>query len=206
MVSSIPPREPQGKFRIKGVAYRTAIPLYERLVPGGFYALVNALEPPLADFITQRFLASAWYDVFPFPRVDEAAASLSRLPFEDFVRRTARIQAEEELNGIYRAFIRMMSAHTVGTILPRLSAQFYDFGKIETRADLASGVTVIRRGVPRELATWLNLVGDEYLTVALALCGVADVASELVRIEPDGRLDGIELVQLEIKITWTPHR
>src|SRR5689334_1319591 len=97
-------------FHVKGIAYRGAFDLYARMVPGGIAAMIdNADNDALRVFMMQPFLSSTWYDVMPFPAIDGIAARLCAQPLTRFVRDTSRLQAREELGGVYRRLLKLVS-------------------------------------------------------------------------------------------------
>lgn len=200
IVRGVPGSSP---FRVKGIAYRGALADYERVVPGGYRAMVdNADNETLRNFMTQPFLASAWYDVMPFPAVDAIAARLSGQSLAQFVRGASARQAREELGGIYSMFLKILSPTLVGQYLPRIAAQYHDFGTLESRVDSPLSVIVTRTGVPDDLVDWLNLVALQYLSVALELSGAQGVQLRHLGREADGERAGYLLSRISVKIHW----
>jgi hypothetical protein len=192
-------------FHVKGLVYRGALNYCERKVPGGLRAMneVAATEnEALARFMKQNFLASAWYDLLPLPMIDALAARLCNEPRTQFVRTAARTQAREELGGIYRMFLKLLSPTTVSQYLPRIAAQYYDFGTVETRQESASAVVVIRTGMPMDIADWLQAVALEYLEVALELSGAKSVHVRILPREAGGEYKGFPICSLRARIQW----
>jgi hypothetical protein len=197
-VSAVP-----SPFHIKGIAYRGAFDLYARIVPGGIEAMIDSAEDEtLRVFMMQPFLSSTWYDILPFPAIDSIAARLCAQPWTRFVRDTSRMQARDELGGIYKRFLKLVSPALVAQYLPRIAAQYYNFGTVETSQESPLAVVVTRRGVPAAIGEWLQLVGMEYLTVALELSGADCVQVRATAREPDGEQNGHSLCLMRARIQW----
>lgn len=158
-------------FRIKGVAWRDTIARHDEL-PGGS-AAVRALLPSDAHrrFYEQTFLASGWYDVMPMLFADAAAAKVAGVSFERSLRQGTRRQAHRVLSGIYRSFVKLMVPSAVAWALPRLAANYYDFGEVTTERVGAQHVRGVVRGIPVVAADWYAITSLEFVLVALELCG-----------------------------------
>lgn len=192
-------------FHVKGLVYRGVMSYCERKVPGGVRAMleVAAIEDDaLSRFMRQNFLASGWYDLLPLPMIDALAARLCNEPRAPFVRTAARVQAREELGGIYKVFLKLLSPSTVSQYLPRIAAQYYDFGTVETRQESETSVLVIRTGMPVDIADWLQAVALEYLEVALELSGAKGVYVRALPREPDAEYKGFPACKLRARIQW----
>ena len=192
-------------FHVKGLVYRGALSYCERKVPGGLRAMAEVAKSEdevLHRFISQNFLASAWYDLLPLPMIDSLAARLCNEPRVPFIRTAARTQAREELGGIYRMFLKLLSPATVSQYLPRIAAQYYDFGTVETNLESDSTVLVVRTGMPLVIADWLQAVALEYVEVALELSGAKGVLVRALPREPGGDYKGFPVCNLRARIQW----
>ena len=172
-------------------------------MPGGLAAVRAGLPTPaLRDFAGQSFLAASWYDAMPMPELDAVAAKLCGREFNRFVRESARVQAAGEFRGVYRAFLTLLAPATVATYLPRLSAQYYDFGEVRVRRASPHSVDVVRAGLPRALVGYLTLVGEPYLATALELSGARCVRFVNQEPQPDGARAGYALVRMNVAVSW----
>lgn len=198
------PRAGKGSpFHVKGIAYRHAQSYYQSHVPGGLAAVASALDDPeLRAFLVQEFLSASWYDVLPFVAIDAAAARACSTSMSRFVRECAHWQAQHELSGVYRVLLRLFSPNTVAAVLPRLSAQYYDFSTVRTCDSNAEGITVVRSGLPAVAGGWLVAVGLEYLRAALELNGVREISHSNLGTYPEGEREGYELVRVEQRLYW----
>src|SRR5579862_3088461 len=75
-------------FRQKGNAFLGDFEYYAAKVPGGPGAVLAAIpDAPTRAFLSQRFVASEWYDAYPNVSMQLAAARLCGLSFEEHRRR-----------------------------------------------------------------------------------------------------------------------
>jgi hypothetical protein len=205
-IEEIPTAPGQSPFRIKGIAWRDTIARHEEL-PGGASA-VSALLPsePLRRFYAQSFLSSGWYDVMPMMFVDAAAAKIMGVSFEDSLRAGTRRQAHRVLSGIYRSFVKLMVPSAVAWALPRLAANYYDFGEVKTERVSVQHVRGVVAGVPVVLADWYAITSLEFVLVALELCGCVRPSLEWVIPASSSFRDGFALADLEFDIRWVGTR
>lgn len=205
-IEDIPTGPGLSPFRIKGIAWRDTIARHDEL-PGGC-AAVAALLPNDAHraFYAQSFLSSGWYDVMPMLFVDSASARVQGLPFEQSLRVGTRRQAHRVLSGIYRSFVKLMVPSAVAWAIPRLAANYYDFGEVRTERVSVQHVRGVVRGVPVVLADWYAITSLEFVLVALELCGCVRPTLEWVIPASDARRDGFALTDLEFAIRWVGTR
>src|SRR4051794_15050267 len=86
-------------FLIKGNNCKGSFIQYDELVPGGHQAVIASFQDErLRTYLSREFFTSSWYDIYPIAYADERAASLSGLPFEDFMKAACAIQARLDMN------------------------------------------------------------------------------------------------------------
>jgi hypothetical protein len=69
----------------KGVLYVDSIAYYNEHVPGGWAGLTERIrEPRLKAYLSQRFLAGTWYDVFPIVAAHRMTSISAGTPYLDF--------------------------------------------------------------------------------------------------------------------------
>lgn len=204
MLSDLPWPPGQSPYGIKGVAYRGHVEYCERFVPGGHAAVLAALgRPDLDAFFAQAFLASTRYDVFPLALIGLGAARVTGVGFLDFVRERSRWQANEDVHGVYRWLLRLTSPEMIAARLPRLIAQYFDFGDAAIDVVEKGHLRTIRRGLPRPLAEWYAAVSMSYLEVLIGLAGGQGVHCTVGEITLEGRAHGIDVVSMEMEAWWT---
>lgn len=205
-IEQIPVAPGASPFRIKGLAWRDTIARHEEL-PGGC-AAVSALLPTDAHrrFYEQSFLSTGWYDVMPMLFVDAAAASVQGLSLEQSLRTGTRRQAHRVLSGIYRSFVKLMVPSAVAWAIPRLAANYYDFGTVTTERVSVQHVRGVVAGVPVVLADWYAITSLEFVLVALELCGCVRPTLEWVIPASSATREGFALTNLEFDIRWVGTR
>ncbi len=202
-IASAPGASP---FRIKGVAWLDTVSRHHEL-PGGC-AAVAALLPTDAHrrFYEQSFLPSGWYDVMPMLFVDAAAAKLQGLSFERSLRTGTRRQAHRVLSGIYRSFVKLMVPSAVAWAIPRLAANYYDFGDVTTERVSVQHVRGCVKGIPIVLADWYAITSLEFVLVALELCGCVRPTVEWGIPAGSMQREGFVLADLAFDIRWVGTR
>jgi hypothetical protein len=190
-------------FHLKGLVYRRHVEYARQFVPGGD-AAVNAQfrDPALRAFFAQPFLASSWYDALPIVPVWYATARVMGLPAVEFLRTRTRDQAIHDIHGVYRLLLKITSAETVALRMPRVVAQYFDFGTTEATLVRPGVVRVEHRGMPAVLGTWFAIVGEAYIRVALEIAGAAAVQFRRAPTSVTGQAHGVELVSLSAEVQY----
>ncbi len=194
----------EAPFRIKGVAYRGHVEYVDRYVPGGNRAVLDALGlPALTKFFAQPFLASERYDVFPLAIAGIGCGRVLGRSFLDFVRERASWQATEDTRGVYRLVLSAASPGALASRLPRLVAQYFDFGGVTVVAADAGHVEAVRTGIPRPLAEWYVAATEPYIATVLRLAGAKNVATIPGALTPENVTDhGVPLVRIAFRVEW----
>ena len=179
-------------FRIKGIAYRGHVDYATRFIPGG-PAAVNAAfrNPALTTFFEQQFLAATWYDALPLVPVWYACARVLKQPPMEFLRIRTRHQASQDINGVYRLLLKVASAEAVALRMPRVVAQYFDFGTASAQVLRPGVVRVEHTGFPAYMASWFSIVAETYLHVALELAGASKVHVRRQPFELTGEAHGL---------------
>lgn len=179
----------ESPFRIKGNGYRGHLQYVQANIPGGVEAMNAAFDDPkLKEYFEQTFLASAFYDVLPLAHAGLVCAELSGQSFSDFVYARTRHQAEEDVSGIYKWLLTLLSPRLVSSRLTKFMAQYFDFMSFEVESSDSSSVHGKLAGVPPELRAWTTTVFEAYYRHVFKLGGVKDYSiafnerSEIVNI------------------------
>ena len=200
---ALPFRPGEGPFRIKGVAYRGHLAYVSEHVPGGVEEMLRGFrDPALAAFFEQKFLPSTFYDIVPLVVAGYVCARQSRKTFSDFVRVRSRYQAEQDVGGIYRLLIKLVSPMHVIERLSALQSQYLDFA--EGGAELVGERHALlhRPRLPAMLAGWTATVLESYVDVLLTRAGAKSVLARSRPLVPDGHVKGVAAVKWECDITW----
>jgi hypothetical protein len=189
-------------FRQKGNAFLGDIEYFATSIPGGYGAVLKAIsDESTRAYLSQKFLASEWYDAFPNLYLQLAAARLRGISFEEHRRRTGAYHAEA-LGGVYRALLRVVSNENVATWGPRMASLYWDFGKTETHATGPREVRGIRRGTPKALLQWLVWAVCGFADTTLRLAGARDAITMLDDVESEGKVAGVEVCSVRLRMTW----
>jgi hypothetical protein len=203
---STSPFPPGGSpFRQKGNGYLGDFEFFEKSVPGGKAAVLDAVTAePMRAFLSQTFRSSEWYDAYPCAVMHATAARLKRQPFEVFRKAVGAYHANEARGGIYRTLLRMISTETVALWAPRISAIYFEFGKRETHVVGPREVLGTWTGVPAALAQFVAFascgLAEETLRVVGASRPRVDVTSVRADAETPGQTQA--LYTLSLRLAW----
>ena len=154
----------EGPFRVKGVAYRGHMDYVRDHLPGGLSAMLAALpDPAVRAFFDQPFLASVRYDVRPLALAGVACGKLTGAGYLPFVALRTRLQADDDIRGVYKFLLKFVSADVIAARGPKVMTQYFDFGAATSRV-APDGTTVgTLSGLPRPLAPWFITCVQAYV-------------------------------------------
>jgi hypothetical protein len=189
-------------FHVKGIAYRSHLEYTDRHLPGGMRAAAELLSPEVRAYVEQPFLASSWYDVFPYVALGAASARLAGMTHLAFVRQRAVVQASEDIRGAYRLLLWVTSPQTVAQRLVRIVGRYFDYGQAEIVRSERGHVEAVRKRVPEPLAAYLPAVAEPYADTALRAAGAKNVVARARPPERDGELHGLPTVSVRFDMRW----
>lgn len=193
----------QSPFKIKGLAYRGVVRDADERIPGGLNRIAAELgDGELREFLLQPFMASSWSDVLPMlPLVETLSRRFGQSP-ESYTRDRARAQAAEDLDGVYKVLLKVVSPRIVATRLPRLTASYFNWGKVEVWELEARRVRASRSQIPEPLIAWYEAVTQPYVQLALTHAGGKSARFACVESLPDAPLHGLPTRKLVFEATW----
>jgi hypothetical protein len=191
-------------YRVKGHVYHGLFESTDKRCPGGVEAVLRRLaDEELHAFFQQKFLAASFYDLLPLLEFGREAAHLAGVPYSSYVRGGARLQAEKDVNGLYRAMLRLASPSLVVTRMPRVLVQYMNFGRAEGRMTDERTFEIVVRGVPDVVQVWLTAAAEGFVPYVLETAGAKDVSSRAIRATPDETVNGVPLVRGGVVFRWT---
>jgi len=171
-------------------------------VPGGTAAVQRNVDTGTAAFFDQIFLGSTMYDVMPVIAFSAAAAKLVDLPHMEFVKRISVWQAEHDLQGVYKLFVRALPPEAVALRLPKLALKYFDFGEATTKMLGERCCLAELRGIPMEIESWVQACIYGYVPVALGLAGAKSVRLRRLELDPSSPAEpGTGVIRIELR--WT---
>lgn len=192
-----------GPFHAKGTIYLGTQRFYAQAVPGGLDAVLARLsDPRLIDFLRQKFIASAWYDVGPLVPFGEAAARAAGTAHLELLRTQARAQAQSDIHGIYRLLLKLASPEMVMSRLPRAASQYFDFVRAEVRQLGPRRWESIGHGIPATWAATYMATTEAFVVRALELAGAKNVRHRWHAPETTGVAKGIPTVSIRRELGW----
>lgn len=195
----------ESPFRIKGNGYRGHLKYVQENLPGGVEAMKDAFEDPrLKEFFNQTFLASAFYDVIPLAHAGLICAEISGMSFYDFVYERTRHQAEEDVRGVYKWLLTLLSPRLVSSRLTKFMAQYFDFMSFELEHSDATVVRGRLTGAPFELRGWITAVFEAYYCHVFKLGGVKEYAIEFTERREAVGAGGEPTIEVGIELSFGP--
>jgi hypothetical protein len=193
----------ESPFCVKGTIYIGTNKFFTKEVPGGLDALYAQIEDPkLLAFIQQKFLPSSWYDVLPVAPLIRAEARAMKLTVAHYLKQRTVFQAKEDIHGVYRFLLRLLSPEMVGKRLPRLLTQIFNHGTNDTRLVEPGWIQSVLDGYPRILWEWYSTAFQVYAETALVIAG-AKKASGIVRPPEGERIEqGVPLMRMRLDVRW----
>jgi hypothetical protein len=159
-------------FHIKGIALRGLVHMVECRVPGGLDAFADGLDDPrLGAFVRQPFLAASRYDLLPLLPLNMALARLLGTALEDLAHLQGAAQARYDATHTYKVIVSGGTLADLAQRLPRLGAQYYDFGAYDAYLEAPGRVVVRRTGMPAYVLRWFMPMHLGYVEEVVRLMG-----------------------------------
>jgi hypothetical protein len=136
--------------KVKGVAFRSVCHAVRGLRGEAFFdGALQLMEPEVGVALAGNgIVARGWYPIDWYREmwraVDEAGGE-----GRSFAREVGKVCVRNDLTGVYRVVLKVLSPHTVFNASPRLFASYYDTGTVE--------ILESRRGYTHAL--WSGCVG-----------------------------------------------
>ncbi len=188
-------------FRAKGLAYRGVVRRLARRHGENAWADL-CKDEDTRRFLSQPFLAASWYDIFPMVQLCEMGAQLEGKRNDEFCREYAVAQAEEDLNGVYRALLTIISPEQAMRGVIKITKRYFDFGTAEI-LELSPGRCVARRGaIPMEIFDWYQPVAVAYIEAVMRAAGAMGLQVTPSR-GAEGRDRGYPVTDMLFSVRWT---
>jgi hypothetical protein len=193
----------ESPFHVKGGIYLGTIKFFTRQVEGGIAALHEQIDDPrLLAFIQQKFLPSSWYDVLPVAPLIRAEARAMKLTTTQYLRQRAAFQVREDIGGVYRMLLKLISPESVAMRLPRLLTQIFDHGSVEANLVEPGFIQSTMSGFPKILWEWYSTAFEIYSETAIGLAGGQKPSSLARPLEDMGSADGVPLIRFRMEARW----
>jgi hypothetical protein len=190
-------------FRVKGHGLRARMAIYERTVPGGRAAVVEAIEDPRARaYLEQPILAASWYDLFVHAALDIAAADLLGMKPRESVAIASGQQAHEDARGIYRLLLRVVSPHMLVRKMGAISAQYFDHGTVEVERLDTRAARMTRIGIANQLYWWWGGILEGYVRALFERTGARNTRTRCGELRSEQIDDPLGLGSFSVEIVW----
>lgn len=174
---------------IKGSGFNSyVLAASESIGPSALAAVTAALLPETAALLQHPPLAVSQIPIATYVDFTEALLLHGLKNNERELRRVGRIQLRNDLNGIYRLFIRMASPDYIITRAAQVYSTYWrNNGRIRTEKPSAKAVHVFYEDVPQIKSYFWELQSGA-IQSALETCGAEQVSVEIERSTGTGAL------------------
>jgi hypothetical protein len=177
-VASLPYSPGNSPYRIRGVGYLGTFVHCKEALPGGVAQVKARLPATLREFFEQRFKAKTFYDVYPFAIFMRELAALRGMTPRDLLTSLGATRAANDVDGVLKFVLKMISPSTLSTHLAVLSTQWWGFLQLAQTEATSTGVTIAASGIPAPLRNFVPYLGVAYHVEALRLSGTPSAQSE----------------------------
>ncbi len=131
---------------VKGVAFRTNVACFELMCPGKLDAVLEACSVELREGIQYRkLIATGWYPVEWYRELLAAMVDKSGRNADEFTRELGRRAAMQDINGVYKALLKLVKPATLLSLYSRLFSNYYSKGKLLVEADSRNYARIMLR-------------------------------------------------------------
>jgi hypothetical protein len=193
----------QNPFRVKGHGLIARMAVYDRIIPGGSRAVLDAIaDPAVRQYLSGPLLAATWYDLFAHAELDLAAARLRSLPAWQSVSTASAAQAEADARGIYKVLLRFVSPHMLVKKLGAISAQYFDHGTVEVERLGDKSARMTRTGIANQLFWWWSGILDGYVTALFKMSGADGVVCTCGALQSDELDNPRAIGHFDVDVRW----
>jgi hypothetical protein len=192
-------------FRVKGHGLRARMAVYDRIVPGGSKAVLEAIDDgAMRKYLSQPILAASWYDLFAHAALDLAAADLRKMPAWESVASASALQARNDAGGIYKLLLRFVSPHVLVQKLGSVQSQYFDHGKLTVDRLEGTHARMHCVGIANQLFWWWNGILDGYVHALFELSGAKNPVLHTSALTSDRPDEPMGIGAFTVDIRWDP--
>jgi hypothetical protein len=193
-------------FHMRGVAYRDSMARADDLLAQRGTSVAELLrqqgDPVLQAFLTQRFAATEWYDIYPSVHFAPKLAKACGLSLAQHMRASAVLHGDWAMRGFTSIILKLVSNEAVASWIPRIASWYHDFGRTEAAVVGERRVRGVRSGLPVFAVQGWAILGMHFTEHVLAQAGALDPRAHALDAEPDGEREGCPLYRVTFDITW----
>ena len=190
----------ESPFRIKGLNYRGHLEWTEVHYPGGVEAMHGLLPPEHSEFFRQPFLAASKLDLHPLCVAGRQMAATLNRSYLDFVRMRCVWQAGQDVKGVHKWLLKLISAERVAQILPRMIQQNFTFGDARMSVVDKGHVSGVVDKIPAALLPWWAAVIETYVQEILRMGGAPQSHVSVRRQRATGSARGPESASVDVDV------
>src|SRR5205085_383943 len=114
-------------------------------------------------FFAQTFLAHTFYDALPLITIECEAARMLGITDVALWQELAALQADIDIQGVYRLLLRFASADKIVESMPKLGKRYFNFVDTSVAVHRPGYAELLVRGVPHPLTPAYKALAHAYL-------------------------------------------
>jgi hypothetical protein len=189
-------------FLVKGGVYRGLLTWFDANIPGKTAAVRERLSPALQEFIDQPFLAASQFCYLALFPVCAAAGQELNWPTSRVLRAVAFHVATQDINTVYRFFLKLASPDMLVSPLPRVWKQYFNYGHMEYHPRGPHRFEVQGHGFPTIYAQLFTEVVAGWLEAGFRMTGARESQILTLPIQADGSDRGVPTSTVRVEATW----
>ncbi|NUP06688.1 MAG: hypothetical protein HOW73_11595 [Polyangiaceae bacterium] len=194
-----------GPFRVRGLAYTTALEYVDTRLPGGRPALLAELghDDPWAAYLQQIFVVAGDYDASPLVRVFCAVAKLKNRPVAEFIERRSRASAKADVHGMWKPLLKTSSPEAMAERLHIAFNRYFRPCEAQNLSVTPGRFEAELTKMPEPMAGLYVSSTRGFVSAALSAAGARDADIVMAPPGPDGREGPVPLLRARFVATWT---
>jgi len=191
----------ESPFGAKGILFQGTRTFFEG--EDRWEALLEALSPPLRQFMEQRFFTGTYYEALVIPELIRVEAQVCGLSLSEYLARRTEWQAKRDLHSVYRVVVRVAPTEMTINRLVMLMTQMFNFGEPTVDKPAPGHLEVAIGGVPEVLMPWLRQCLALYGEICLRMAGSKTCEVRRGANQPSEAILGHRTVTLRFSCHWT---
>lgn len=193
----------QGPFRVRGLAYTSALEYVDKRLDGGKGALGTLMRgDPYAPYLEQMFIVTGDYDVSPLLALHVALAKHREAAVGEFIERRARASARPNILGVWRPSLKRTEPEEAAERLHYAFNRYFSPTLAQNVSSAPGRFEGVLSKVPAPMSALYVHSTVGFFRGALELTGIPSISTTFAAPADDGKLDDVKLQRLRFVVEW----